>query len=99
MATLSSVPSTSATSAAQPVICAPDTPGPGPWINGSLEARIEELEEMLRRIVIVVHPDPRRPLSDTDGAVLAMACDALGLDTPVALAVVSRRRGTHLTAV
>lgn len=76
----------------------PDTPGPGPWINGSPEARIEELEEMLRRIVIVVHPDPRKTLSDTDTAVLAMACDALGLDTPIALAA-STRRGPHLFAV
>lgn len=90
MSTLSSAPAVRTT---------PDTPGPGPWINGSLEARIEELEEMLRRIVIVVHPDPRMELSDTDNAILAMACDALGLDAPIAVAAASRRPGGHLFAV
>lgn len=77
----------------------PDTPGPGPWINGSPEARIEELEEMLRRIVTVVHPDPRVHLSHTESAVLAMACDALGLDTPFAIADAPRHRGGHLSVV
>lgn len=91
MSTLSSATSMTCTT--------PDTPGPGPWINGSLEARIEELEEMLRRIVIVVHPDPRIILSDTDSAILAMACDALGLDTPIAPTAAPKNRGGHLFAV
>ena len=76
----------------------PDTPGPGPWIDGSPEARIEELEEMLRRIVTVVHPDPRLALSATDHAVIAMACDALGLDTPISTVAI-KQRGAHLSAV
>lgn len=54
---------------------------------------------MLRRIVIVVHPDPRVALSDTDNAILAMACDALGLDTPIAPAAALKHRGGHLFAV
>jgi hypothetical protein len=53
---------------------------------------------MLRRIVTVVHPDPRVPLSVTDHAVIAMACDALGLDTPISM-VATKQRGTHLFAV
>lgn len=88
----------SATSMAPKTLHSPDTPGPGPWIDGSPEARIEELEEMLRRIVTVVHPDPRVSLTPTDHAVIAMACDALGLDTPIST-VATKARGTHLFAV
>lgn len=88
----------SATSMTPKTLHSPDTPGPGPWIDGSPEARIEELEEMLRRIVTVVHPDARVALSATDHAVIAMACDALGLDTPIST-VAPKQRGTHLFAV
>ena len=100
MSNLSSATFPSTASGPAVTLHGPDTPGPGPWIDGSPEARIEELEEMMRRIMIVVHPDPRRVLSETDNAVLAMAADALGLDTPIALAATPRNRaGGHLYAV
>lgn len=45
--------------------------------------RIEDLEEALRRIVTVISPDGCHICCDRDAAVLAIACDQLGLDPPV----------------
>ena len=45
-------------------------------------ARIEDLEEALRRIVVVLQPDGRHQLCDRDLAALAVACDVLDLDVP-----------------
>jgi hypothetical protein len=45
-------------------------------------ARIEDLEEALRRIVVVLQPDGRHELCDRDLAALAVACDVLDLDVP-----------------
>jgi hypothetical protein len=44
--------------------------------------RREDLEEALRRIVIVLQPDGRHPVTDRDLAALAVACDVLDLDFP-----------------
>jgi hypothetical protein len=45
-------------------------------------ARIEDLEEALRRIVVVLQPDGRHELCERDLAALAVACDVLDLDVP-----------------
>ena len=45
-------------------------------------ARIEDLEESLRRIVTVVGHDPQHECCDRDDAVLAIALEILGLDPP-----------------
>jgi hypothetical protein len=45
-------------------------------------ARIEDLEEALRRIVVVLQPDGRHQLCERDLAALAVACDVLDLDVP-----------------
>jgi hypothetical protein len=45
-------------------------------------ARIEDLEEALRRIVVVLEPDGRHELCDRDLAAIAVACDVLDLDVP-----------------
>jgi hypothetical protein len=45
-------------------------------------ARIEDLEEALRRIVVVLQPDGRHQLCDRDLAAIAVACDVLDLDVP-----------------
>lgn len=45
-------------------------------------ARIEDLEEALRRIVVVLQPDGRHQLCERDLAALAVACDVLNLDVP-----------------
>jgi hypothetical protein len=44
--------------------------------------RLEDLEEALRRIVIVLQPDGQHPVTDRDLAALAIACDVLDLDFP-----------------
>jgi hypothetical protein len=44
--------------------------------------RLEDLEEALRRIVIVLEPDGRHDVTDRDVAALAIACDVLDLDFP-----------------
>jgi hypothetical protein len=44
--------------------------------------RLEDLEEALRRIVIVLEPDGRHDVTDRDIAALAIACDVLDLDFP-----------------
>jgi hypothetical protein len=44
--------------------------------------RLEDLEEALRRIVIVLEPDGRHDVTDRDMAALAVACDVLDLDFP-----------------
>ena len=46
-------------------------------------ARVEDLEESLRRIVTVIGHDPQHKCCDRDDAVLAIALDILGLDPPV----------------
>jgi hypothetical protein len=45
-------------------------------------ARIEDLEEALRRIIVVLEPDGRHQLCDRDLAALAVACDVLDFDVP-----------------
>jgi hypothetical protein len=45
-------------------------------------ARIEDLEEALRRIVVVLQPDGRHQLCERDLAAIAVACDVLDLDAP-----------------
>ena len=45
-------------------------------------ARIEDLEEALRRIIVVLEPDGRHQLCDRDLAAIAVACDVLDLDVP-----------------
>jgi hypothetical protein len=44
--------------------------------------RLEDLEEALRRIMIVLEPDGRHDVTDRDLAALAIACDVLDLDFP-----------------
>jgi hypothetical protein len=44
--------------------------------------RLEDLEEALRRIVILLEPDGHHAVSDRDLAALAVACDVLDLDFP-----------------
>jgi hypothetical protein len=44
--------------------------------------RLEDLEEALRRIVIVLQPDGQHAVTDRDLAALAVACDVLDLDFP-----------------
>jgi hypothetical protein len=51
-------------------------------------ARIEDLEEALRRIVVVLQPDRRYDATDRDWAALAIACDALDIDVPLPLTAV-----------
>lgn len=48
-------------------------------------ARIEDLEESLRRIVVLLNPDGHHEVTERDAAVLAIACDALLLDAPIVL--------------
>ena len=44
--------------------------------------RLEDLEEALRRMVIVLQPDGRRSVTERELAALALACDVLDLDFP-----------------
>jgi hypothetical protein len=44
-----------------------------------VDARIEDLEEALRRIVVVISPDGHHVTCERDEAVLALALDALDL--------------------
>jgi hypothetical protein len=44
--------------------------------------RLEDLEEALRRIVILLEPDGHHDVTDRDLAALAVACDVLDLDFP-----------------
>ena len=46
-------------------------------------ARVEDLEESLRRIVTVIGHDPEHTCCDRDDAVLVIALDILGLDPPI----------------
>jgi hypothetical protein len=50
--------------------------------DASIVQRLEDLEEALRRIMIVLQPDGQHPVTDRDLAALAIACDVLDLDFP-----------------
>lgn len=45
-------------------------------------ARLEDLEEALRKMVIILSPDARHSCCDRDAAAITIATDALGLDPP-----------------
>ncbi|MHB2024608.1 MAG: hypothetical protein ACYCO3_15005 [Mycobacteriales bacterium] len=51
------------------------------------QAREEDLEEALRRIVVLLQPGNGRRTSDRDWAVLALACDALDIDLPADMSI------------
>ncbi|MCW2549875.1 MAG: hypothetical protein JWN96_4335 [Mycobacterium sp.] len=58
------------------------TSGPPAAADEPWRQRLEDLEEALRRIVIVLEPDGRHDVTDRDVAALAIACDVLDLDFP-----------------
>jgi hypothetical protein len=57
---------------------------PLPALAGCLPTpRVEDLEEALRRIVVLLEPGSRHRPSAREWAALAVACDALDVDPPV----------------
>jgi hypothetical protein len=63
---------------------APRAPQPDPAVAlAAARGRVEDLEEAMRRIVVILEPDLRHRPSARDLAALTFACDALEVDPPV----------------